>query len=153
MAISREALQVVFLLDGQRYALYVNVVDRVIRAVAITPLPKAPEIVLGVINLEGTLVPVLNIRKRFNLPQRPLRASDQFVISRTASRRVALVVDDVVNVTHCDVEDVVSAGDVINGMSYVAGIAKDKEGLVLIHDLDTFLSLEESARLDDVLES
>jgi purine-binding chemotaxis protein CheW len=150
---SQETLQVIFLLDGQRYALYVRVVERVVRAVAITPLPKAPDIVLGVINLEGKLIPVLNIRKRFNLSDRPLRTSDQFVIARTASRQVALLVDNVANVKECDAGEIIPADNVLNGVSYISGIAKDEEGLVLIHDLDTFLSIEEESQLNNALES
>lgn len=150
---SQETLQLVFLLDAQRYALYVRVVERVVHAAAITPLPKAPEIVLGVINLEGKLIPVLDIRKRFNLPQRSLRTSDQFVIARTASRHVALLVDNVVNVTDRDNGEIIPADDIVDGVSYISGIVKDREGLVLIHDLDTFLSIEEESQLDNALES
>ena len=56
---------VVFALDEPRYALPLSAVERVVRAVEITPLPKAPEIVLGVINMQGQVVPAVDIRKRF----------------------------------------------------------------------------------------
>ena len=62
----------VFALGDQRCALYLPVVDRVVRMVEITPLPKAPDIVLGVVNVHGEVIPVINVRKRFGLPQRDI---------------------------------------------------------------------------------
>lgn len=64
------ALMVGLTLDGQRYALSLAQVERVIRAVEITPLPQAPEIITGVINVRGRVIPVVDIRKRFRLPVR-----------------------------------------------------------------------------------
>ena len=63
---------IVFTLNEQRYALYLSVVERIVRIVRITPLPKAPEIVSGVINVAGRIIPVLDTRKRFRLPERGL---------------------------------------------------------------------------------
>ncbi len=57
---------VVFAFDEQRYALHLSAVERIVRMVEITPLPKAPEIVLGVVNVQGRIVPIVNIRKRFS---------------------------------------------------------------------------------------
>src|SRR3712207_6774571 len=86
---------VVFTLDEHGYALPLSFVERIVRAVEVTPLPKAPEIVLGVINVQGRVIPVVNIRKRFRLPEREIELSDQFIIARTAKRTIALVVDAV----------------------------------------------------------
>ena len=84
---------IVFLLDQQRYALSLASVQRVVRAVEITPLPKAPAIVSGVINIQGQIVPVVNVRRRFRLPERDVVPSDQIIVARTAARPVALAVD------------------------------------------------------------
>src|SRR5271157_2301250 len=93
---------VVFTLDGLFYAVSLSVVSRVIRAVEITPLPKAPSIVLGVINLGGRIIPVVNIRKRFRLPERELELTDQLIVARASrsnanadgGRLLALAVDE-----------------------------------------------------------
>jgi purine-binding chemotaxis protein CheW len=100
---------VVFLLEGQRYALRLAAVERVVRAVEITPLPQAPEIVLGMINVEGRIVPVVNMRNRFGRPERAIELSDQFIIARTSRRAVALVVDSVNEVVACTEAQVVAA--------------------------------------------
>ncbi len=73
---------VVFGLDEHSFALRLSAVVRVVRAVEVTPLPRAPEIVLGVINVQGRITPVFDVRKRFRLPAREISLSDQFIIAR-----------------------------------------------------------------------
>jgi purine-binding chemotaxis protein CheW len=142
---------VVFVLDGQRYALYLSAVERIIRAVEVTPLPKAPEIVLGIINMQGRIIPVVNIRRRFRLPEREMDLSDQLIIANTTKRSVALVVDEARGIIEQAQEEVVPAEVVLPGVKYVEGVVKLEDGMILIHDLDRFLSLEEEKSLDRAL--
>ena len=142
---------VVFTLDEQHYALPLSAVERVVRVVEITSLPKAPEIVLGVINRQGRIVPVVNLRRRFRLPERELRLSDHCLIAHTAKRMVALVVDEVSGVLEPADQAVAAAEPILPDLAYVVGVVKLAEGMVLIHDLDSFLSLEEEQTLDEAL--
>ena len=82
---------VVFKLDDHSYALHVFQVRRVVRVAQWTPLPQAPDIVLGVINLSGEVIPVFDVRKRFGLPVREIDLNDQLIIAQTARRSVALL--------------------------------------------------------------
>ncbi|MFH0812577.1 MAG: chemotaxis protein CheW [Pseudomonadota bacterium] len=148
---SNSAELVVFTLDEQRYALHLSAVERVVRAVEVTPLPKAPEIAIGVINVQGHIIPVLNIRKRFLLPEREIEVSDYFIIANTLTRTVALVVDEVSGVAKCSEEQLTAAKKILPGMEYVEGVLKLEDGMILIHDLDTFLSLEEEEALEDAI--
>jgi purine-binding chemotaxis protein CheW len=142
---------VVFALEDQRYALHLSAVERIVRAVEMTPLPKAPEIVIGVINVQGRIIPVFNIRRRFHLPEREIELSDQLIIANTARRTVALVVDTVDGVIERLSEEVTPADQVLPRIEYVEGIVKLENGLVLIHDLDKFLSIDEGTKLDEAL--
>ena len=144
----KSALLVLFSLDEQTYALHHQVVERVLGAVEITELPQAPKVVLGVINMHGRIIPVLDIRQRFNRPPRALRLSDQFIVAATSRRVVAIIADRVINVVEYSSEQLTPAGEVLDGAAYISAIAKDTEGLILIHDLDSFLSLDESSQLD-----
>lgn len=143
---------VVFRLDEQGYALYLPMVEKVVRAVEITPLPKAPEAVLGVINWMGRVLPVVNIRARFRLPSRPMDLTDRFIFVRTPKRWVALLADSVDGVLIRPRNDVVSPEEIVPGLDYVDGVVKLEDGMVLIHDLDKFLSLDEEALLDKALQ-
>jgi purine-binding chemotaxis protein CheW len=137
---------VIFTLDNYRYAV-LSVVERAERLVEITPLPKGPEIVIGVINLRGLIVPVLNIRKRFRLPERELRLSDQLLIANTARRTVALVADEVSGTVECSAQEVIEPGEIVPGLEYVTGVIKLADGMLFIHNLDKFLSLDEEESL------
>jgi len=139
---------VTFALDSQRYALYLSAVERVVRAVEITSLPKAPDIVAGVINVQGRIIPVVDIRKRFGLPQREIALSDQLIIARTSKRPVAMIVDAVQGVIKYSEEMLIPANEIVHGIRYVDGIVKLRDGMVLIHDLEKFLSLKEKRSLD-----
>lgn len=142
---------VTFALDRQRYALSLAAVQGVTRAVEVTPLPKAPAIVLGVVNVRGQIIPVLNIRRRFRLPEREIDLSDQFILARAAKRTVALVVDTVVDVVARPTETVTAPEAILPDLEYVHGVMKLDDGLIMIHDLDTFLSLDEEKALDEAL--
>jgi purine-binding chemotaxis protein CheW len=138
----------VFILDGHRYALCLPAVDRVVHMVHITPLPSAPDIVLGVINVEGRLISVIDIRERFNLPKRKISLSDRLICAHTHQRPVALVVDAVAHIVERSERNLISAENVLPSLRYLEGIMKSGDGLILIHDLNKFLSLEEEKSLD-----
>jgi purine-binding chemotaxis protein CheW len=142
---------VVFTIDEQRYALHLDAVKRIVRAVEVTPLPKAPQIVLGVINVQGQVIPVMNLRSRFSLPGRGMGLSDQLIISHTSRRPVALVVDAVSDVVECPGQLITASKKILPDTEYVEGVLKLEDGLILIHDLNTFLSLEEEERLNDAM--
>lgn len=142
---------VILALDEQRYALRLSAVGRIVRRVEISALPKAPEIVLGVINLQGRIIPVVNLRRRFRLPEPGARLSEQIVIADTARRTIALVVDAVLGVIAQAPEEVIAAEELLPGLEYVEGIVKLADGMVFIHDLDAFLSLDEEQVLDEAL--
>lgn len=142
----------VFTLDAQRYALHLPVVERAIRMVEITPLPKAPGIVTGIVNFHGTVVPVLNIRSRFRIPEREPELGDQLLIARTARRIVALVVDSVHDVITLPSGDLVKPDAILPQLEHLEGLVKLDDGMVFIQDLDAFLSLEEEQALDRAIE-
>ncbi len=148
----KELMQlVVFTLDEQRYGLRLSVVERVTRAVEVVSLPSAPDIVLGIIKFASQVVPVLNIRKRFRLPEKELTPDDQFIIARTSKRPVALLVDSATALVEVSAGDIVRAPLILPRIDYVDGVAKLEDGMILIHDLDTFLSLDEERAIREAL--
>jgi purine-binding chemotaxis protein CheW len=141
----------VFSLDEQRFGLHLAAVEQVVRVVEITPLPDAPEIVQGVINLRGRIIPVLDVRQRFRLPARAIALRDRLIIARTARRQVALRADAVDGVVESPTRALTPAAEILPGLAYVEGVVRLEDGALLIHDLDTFLSLEEDRGLDAAL--
>jgi purine-binding chemotaxis protein CheW len=138
--------------DALRVALPLRFVERVVRAVYLTPLPDAPDIVLGVVNVQGRVIPAVNMRKRFHLPEREIALDDQLVIAHTGQRSVALVADTVDGVFEFAEPDIAGADTILPGLEFVAGVVKLADGLILIHNLDRFLSLAEAQSLDRALD-
>lgn len=147
----RTAKWVVFSLDAGRYALPLAAVERIVRAVEVTCLPSAPAIVLGAINVAGRVLPVFNTRRRFGLPERDVGPEDQFLIARSAHRTVVLAIDATQGVLERATSDTVDAQSIVMGLRHIQGVIRLPDGLALIHDLDRFLSAEESVALDEVL--
>lgn len=145
----REVL--LFMLEGQRYALLLEDVRELVRAVRLTPLPRAPAVVEGLLDLRGELLPVLDMRRRFRLPVRPLSSSDHLVVAQAGSRRVALRVDRAESLLALEPGDLDPTPGELPGVGYVAGALKLPDGLVLLHDLRTFLSEAEALELEEAL--
>ena len=144
---------VVFTLNEWRYALHLAAVERIVLIAAITPLPKAPEIVLGVVDIQGRIVPVVDIRKRFRLPERQIRLSDHLIIASTSRHAIALRVDEVGGVIARPHGEPTTADQILPNLQYLEGVVKLEDGLILIHDLDTFLSPVEARQLERVMAS
>jgi len=123
-------------------------ISEVARAVAITALPQAPAIVEGVVNVRGELAPVLDVRGRFRQPAVPLHPDQHFIVARAGARLVVLRVDRVTDVLEVESKTIESVAHAVPGVEYVRGVAKRADGLLVIHDLETFLALDEAAQVD-----
>jgi purine-binding chemotaxis protein CheW len=115
------------------------------------PLPRAPAVVKGVINLRGRVVPVLDVRSRFGLPGRDIEPADHLIVARAGPRLVALHVDRAVELVSLEAADVEDARGLVPGSDYISWVARRDSSLILIHDLATFLSRAEAAGLDEAL--
>jgi len=142
---------VVFTLDELKYALPLNSVSRVIHAVEIRKLPKAPEIICGIINVKGLIIPVLDVRKRFGLLAREIMPDDELIIADTGKRSIALLIDHVIGVQNVDFESQVRTKDTMPFAGYIQGVLKINDELVLIYDLEQFINLDEEMELENAL--
>ena len=135
---------VVFTLNDQKFALHLGAVEKIAQAAEIIPLPKAPDIVMGVINVQGRIVPVVNIRRRFRFPERDINLKDHFIVCRANHLNVAILVDAVLDIIECSEKDMIGQTNILTDIEYIEGVVKSAEGMILIHDLDKFLSDKES---------
>ncbi|MDD2734130.1 MAG: chemotaxis protein CheW [Desulfuromonadaceae bacterium] len=148
----KQNMILVFTLDGQRYGLPLDAVERVVRMVEITQLPEAPAAVRGVINFQGEIIPVLDLRQRFGLPERPVELDDQLIIITTVGRKRALIADTACEVRECPEESFTEAAGILPPLPLLTGIAKSSAGLILLHDPGSLLSPGEAQTLDSTLE-
>lgn len=141
----------VFTLQDHKYALRLSAVESVLRSVKVVPLPEAPSIVLGIFSYRGRIVPVLDIRRRFRLEGAAIAPEGSFILARASRWTVALSVDSVVGILE-DAGAAVPPDRILPRLDYVEGVRQAGSDLILIHDLETFLSLEEEAALGRAME-
>jgi len=132
----------IFALDGVRFALGAEVIERVVRAVEVSPLADAPPGVLGVINLHGRIIPVLDIRPRFGLPSREICLSDHFVIACAGEREVAILVDAALDVVSAGSATEAVAVDALTGLNGIERVVVQAGEIVPVHDLSRFMPAE-----------
>ncbi len=142
---------IVFTLDDKYFALPLSHVVRAVRAVEITPLPKAPSIIVGVLNYMGRVIPLLNISERFHLKYHQVRSKDFFIIFDAPKRLLAIHVDtieDHLQVTH---DAIISPPDIYENIEFLAGVLRSSDGVLLIPDMEKILTLQEEKTLEEAL--
>jgi purine-binding chemotaxis protein CheW len=142
---SGELQIVVCELADEHYGLDIAKVFEIIRHQPITPVPRAPMFVKGVINLRGRIIPVVDLRGRFGMPEVEPTKETRIVVAESSSTRVGLIVDSVSEVLLVPSESIEATPEVAAGADaeYLRGIAKLAERLVLLLELDGLFGLEE----------
>jgi len=149
---------VTFQVGQEEFGLDIGVITEALRPLKITPLPHMPRFIEGVINLRGTIIPVVDLRKRFgltNIQNDPRKM--RMIITRgalhggtgSAQDLLGLVVDTVREVLHIPFQDIGPAPEAaMSGQAdFIAGVAKVEDRLVIILDISRVLSGEELAAL------
>lgn len=141
-------LFLLFFVEEERFAMDVTKVERVLRAAEVTRLSAASEIVRGLINIAGTIIPVIDMRRRLGLPDREMELSDRLILTRAAGKPLALLVDKVEGVVALSAQSV-SGGDQAASWAAAASAATDVGGrIVLIQNTDTLVSADTMSQLD-----
>ncbi|MCG8374843.1 MAG: chemotaxis protein CheW, partial [Balneolales bacterium] len=126
-----------FFLGEEEYAIEILKVQEIIGLLPITPVPKMPKYVRGVLNLRGKIVPIMNLRVRFNLQEVEDTEETCIIVVQDEKQLMGVVVDKVSEVADIEshqIEEVPSFG--IEGNSdYLSGIAKIKESVKMIIDV------------------
>ena len=136
---------VIFKVDDQDYALSLLNVERVVRAVQITRLPSNDKYVLGVVDVQGEVVQVLNTRRILDSPDKEIDLSDQFVISKCANRKLILVADSVRGVYELSVQEARPLKTNSKSPGVVRYVARLGDSLVVVINIDLILSILDEA--------
>lgn len=143
---------VVFELANEHYGLDISAVEGIIKMQAITKMPQAPSFVEGVTNLRGTVVPVIDLRKRFGLPAFEHTKDTRIVNVYMDKTKIGMIVDGVSEVLRIPEESIEPTPPMVSNVNtaFIRGIAKLDERLVTLLDLSKVLSLEEQAALTKI---
>lgn len=143
---------VTFRLAGETYGINVMQVQEVLRFTDIAPVPGGSHHVLGIINLRGNVVTVIDTRLRFGLPKGDINDNTRIVITEASAHVIGILVDSVAEVVYLRQSEIDTSPNIGNDESarYIQGVChKDGELLILL-ELDKMLTEDEWAELDSV---
>ena len=140
---------VTFVLKGEVYGINVMQVQEVLRVSEIAPVPGAPSYVLGIINLRGNVVTVIDTRARFGLPSTEVDDASRIIVIESEKQVVGMLVDAVAEVVELREGEIDVAPNVGNEESsrYIQGVATRESKLLILVDLNKLLTDEEWAEI------
>jgi purine-binding chemotaxis protein CheW len=135
-----------FWVGDEQYAIDIMRVDEILQPQRVTPVPRVPPFVLGVINLRGTILPVVDLRARLGAAAPTVRRKPKVIVCWLGRRRIALSVDGVVGVVREKTSEIKPPPPVIRAGRHpcIVGVTGAAEGIRLLLDLKAALSEEEA---------
>lgn len=140
-----------FSVDGQRYAMELVFVRKVLPSVWINPLQNCPRPVIGVINFQGLPIPVVDLRKKLDLPEKSVSLADRFIWIEVAGWNLILVVDQVEGVERVPAHLITDSSHLPSAPAIVKGLVALPDGLLLIQDPAALLELQEREAVQHAL--
>jgi purine-binding chemotaxis protein CheW len=143
---------VTFKLDNETYGINVMRVQEVLRYTEIAPVPGAPSYVLGIINLRGNVVTVIDTRQRFGLNSGEISDNTRIVIIEADKQVVGIMVDSVAEVVYLRQSEIETAPNVGNEESakFIQGVCNKNNELLILVELDKMMSEEEWSELESI---
>jgi purine-binding chemotaxis protein CheW len=137
-----------FSIEDVTYGINILSVHEIQRIPEFTRLPNTPNFILGVINLRGSVIPVVDIRLRFGLPTVSATEQSRIIVIEVNAKIIGLQVDNVSQVIRVNEENIDPPSDLLEGVSdkFISGVARMPEGLMVILSLDHILFSEEEEK-------
>ncbi|MFK5894043.1 MAG: chemotaxis protein CheW, partial [Pseudomonadota bacterium] len=141
---------VTYMLEGEKYGIDVMLVKEVLRNIEIAPVPGAPDYVLGIINLRGNVVTVIDTRTRLGLPQKEVDDNSRVIVIETEDQSVGILVDAIAEVADIPQSEIEVTPNVGNDDSskYIMGVYSAKGSLIILIEIAKLLSEEEWSEMD-----
>ena len=139
-----ESQYLTFRLQEEEYGLDILQVQEIKNYTRITPIPNTPPYIKGAMNLRGTVVPIVDLRQRFNMPATEYSQYTVIIVVNIGGRVVGLIVDavnDVLNVREEDCEPPPSLGSDVD-VSFMSGLAKKEDRLITLLNIESLIDLE-----------
>jgi purine-binding chemotaxis protein CheW len=148
-----EEQMVVFRLAGEQYGVRITQVQEINRLAKITKVPRAPRFVEGVINLRGDVIPVIDLRKRFEIESKDYNEFTRVIVSDINKKKIGIIVDEVLEVLRISRQLVEDAPDILQNQqvhSFMDGIANLEKRMIMMLNLENILVEKEWQKLEDM---
>ncbi len=142
-----------FKLAGEDFAVDIMVIEEIIRTINITPIPRSPDYVLGIVNLREKVIPIVSLRKKLNMPVLEDDNDTRVIISSINNRRIGFVVDSVSEVLSINTHDIDATPCVKNSNeNHLEGIARVGTEMIVIIDVLNLFSQREISEIEALIE-
>lgn len=143
---------VIFRLGDEKYAVDILNVGGISEFREVTKVPNAPAFVDGIINLRGDIIPVVNLKKRFNIADKKADSDTRIIINTINGKDIGFVVDEASQVIKIDDGDIEEAPDIIKGADrqYISGIGKVDDQIVILLNLEKILNEDEQKAVNEI---
>lgn len=135
------------------FAVPISVISHIVRAVAVTRVPGAPEFLHGVINYHGTIVPVINIRAKLRLPAKRIAAEDKLILLALRNGLTAVIADEVLEYRELNGVTSMKSAEVVKGIQLIESVGFLDNYFLMITDMERLLSPDEALAVDNLLQS
>lgn len=145
---------VVFSIDDEEFAAEISQVERILGYTEPVKIPEAPNFIKGVIKYESSIIPVIDIKKRFNLNNTEIKSEQKIIIVKNNDKKAGLIVDNVSEVTDIADNTIEDAPDIVKGVSnkYISSIIKINERIIVLINTENILSKEEMMSLNSIMQ-
>lgn len=155
-SLSDDLIQLVgFNLGDEDYGVDILRVQEINRMVDITKVPQAPEFVEGVINLRGTVIPVIDLRSRLGMPQKEHDRQTRIIVAEIDKRTIGFVVDSVSEVIRIPSKTVEPPPPIVagHGSEYIEGVGKMDDRLLMLIDINKLFSQSEMNKFSQLADT
>jgi len=144
-----------FSLSDETYGIEITKIQEIILVGKITQIPETPHYIKGLINLRSSVIPVIDLRARFSLPECGLSEESRIMVLNVGGRTIGIVVDSVNEVLRVSKDQVSPAPPTVAslGNQYMTGLVRLENQLLILLDVDQLFGDEESAALDGAMTS
>ena len=141
----------VFRIAGEVFGITISRVVEIIREQKIFTLPGLPEFLSGVMNVRGTIIPLIDLRKRFAM--QPSGGKQRVIIIRYEQEKIGFLVDDIKDILTLEKHEIVSPPSIFKGFrtEYLTGLGKKNDMIIILLNVDTILTSEEKIRLKETI--
>jgi len=152
---TEEIQLVIFKIGKEEFGVNIHQVKEIVRLTSITPIPRAPKFIEGVVNLRGQVLAVMDLAKRLELPSQPRSEKTRIIIVEVENNIVGMIVDEVTEVLRLPMDKIEKTPQIIESeveQKYIKGVGKLDNRLLILIDLANVLSLEEKEEIRKIEE-
>jgi len=139
---NKEIKVLVFSINGETYSTDIMEVERILVYESPTKLPDSPDFVEGVINYEGSILPVISLSYKFNGKRNVIGSESKIIVSKQDENKIGIIVDIVSEVKDINANDIELPPEIVSGISkrYIKGLIKIKDKIIIFLNLRTILT-------------